>query len=124
MTLYAPVLDNGLNLLWQTATSIYLCTSEPPDYNSAVNTLALGNWNFGAGQTCSKPNDALPNVRVTTTQAVLNGQIITTGLATAWAIVDNINQVLLASGVLSSGMSLTVGNTFYLSPFSITLPAY
>ena len=124
MTLQSIVLDNGLIHLHNHATSIYLCISEPTDYNSAVNTLALGNWNFGAGNTFSAPNDALPNGRVVVTPAILAGQIITTGLATAWAAVDNINQVLLASGVLSSSMSLTVGNTFYLSPLSITFPAY
>ena len=124
MTVYSPVLDNGLNLLHNTATSIYLCISEPPTYNDAVNTLALGNRNFGAGATCSAPDDALPNGRVVTSPQISDGQIINTGNATGWAIVDNVNQVLLASGVLSSSMSLHTGNTFSLSPFSITFPSY
>ena len=124
MTLYAPVLDNGLNALYQEATSIYLCTTEPFNYNDAVNTLMLGNYNFGAGGVTTKPNDALPNGRIVRTTAITNGQVINAGVATAWAIVDTVNELLMASGVLSSSMALTAGVPFSLSSFSIQLLAY
>jgi len=124
MTLYAPALDGGLNALHNNVTSIYLCNAEPSNYNDAVNTLALGNANPGAGGTVSPPNDALPNGRIVRTIEITNGQSIISGVAIAWALVDNVNQKLYASGLLSSSMSITVGNPFSLSSFSIALPAY
>jgi len=124
MTLYAPALDGGLNALHNNVNSIYLCNAEPNNYNDAVNTLALGNANPGAGGTVLAPNDALPNGRIVRTIEITNGQSIVTGIAVAWALVDTVNKVLYASGLLSSSLAITVGNPFSLSAFSITFPAY
>jgi len=115
------VADNGLNELYNNATAIYLCSATPGSYNDAVSVYALGYQNYGAQATVGAPND-VPNGRMVVTAQIVTGIVIVTGLATAWAIVDTVNQNLLAFGAMSSPLSLQVGNSFALNPFSITLP--
>jgi Methyltransferase domain len=54
------VLDNGLEVLDDEATHIYVCNGEPTDFADATTNVgsggkALGNKNFGAGAVFNSP---------------------------------------------------------------------
>jgi uncharacterized membrane protein YebE (DUF533 family) len=117
------VLDLGLNVLDTEATHIYInSTAEATTYTQATSTNALGNNNFGAGAVCGSPAAGSPNGRKVTTAAVTAGSVTATGTAAYWAITDNTNSRLLATGTLSASQSVTSGNTFTLGAFDLRLP--
>jgi hypothetical protein len=57
-----------------------------------------------------------------TVQALTSGSVTGTGTATHYAITDTGNSRLLATGALSSSQSVTNGNTFSTSSFTIRIP--
>lgn len=117
------VLDLGLNVLDTEATHIYICgTSEPSTFTAASSTNALGNKNFGAGAAVGSPAAGSPNGRKVTTTAITDGTVTATGTAAYWAITDNTNSRLLATGTLSASQAVTSGNSFTLPAFDIRLP--
>jgi hypothetical protein len=117
------VLDLGLNVLDTEATHIYICSAEPATFTAASSTNALGNKNFGAGAAVGSPAAGTPNGRQVTTVAITDGNVTATGTAAAWAITDNTNSRLLASGTLSASQGVTSGNVFTLGAFTIRLPS-
>lgn len=122
-TVQDRVLDLGLNVLDVEATHIYVCgTAEPTTYTAATSTNALGSMNFGVGAAVGAPAAGSPNGRKVTTTAVTTGSITVTGTAAYWAITDNTNLRLLATGVLSASQAVTSGNSFTLPAFDIRLP--
>ena len=121
-TVQDRVLDLGLNVLDTEATHIYICSAEPATFTAASSTNALGNKNFGAGGVCGSPAAGSPNGRKVTTTAVTDGSVTATGTASHWAITDNTNSRLLATGSLSASQGVTSGNIFTLGAFDIRLP--
>lgn len=115
-------LDSGLNGLKANATHIYICSGEPADYAAATTTLALGNKNFGAGNTFTGPTDRTPNGRKITTVAVTDGTVTGTGTASRWAIVDSVNSRLLIDNDLASSQAVTSGNVFSIPAFDFGMP--
>lgn len=116
------VLDNGLTALKNTATHIYLCSQEPADYAAATSTYALGNQNFGAGNTLTGPSARSPDGRKVTTVAVTNGTVTGSGTAARWAIVDSVNSRLLVDNDLAASQAVTAGNIFSLPAFDFGIP--
>lgn len=116
------VFDLGLNVLDTEATHIYVCSAEPATYTAATSTNALGNKNFGAGAAFGAPADGVTNGRRVSSVAITDGTITATGTATHWAVTDNTNSRLLATGALSASASLTSGGTFTLGSFDVTIP--
>lgn len=116
------VLDLGLNVLDTEATHLYITSSEATTFTQASSTNALGNKNFGAGAVTGSPAAGSPNGRKVTTAAVTDGSVTATGTATTWAITDNTNSRLLATGTLSASQAVTSGNPFTLGAFDIRLP--
>jgi uncharacterized membrane protein YebE (DUF533 family) len=123
-TVQDRVLDLGLNVLVTEATHLYVCgTAEPTTFTQATSTNALGNKNFGTGAVTGAIAAGSPNGRKVTVNAVsAGGSITATGTAAYWAITDNTNSRLLATGTLSASQSVTNGNTFTLGAFDIRLP--
>jgi hypothetical protein len=116
------VLDNGLVALKNVATHIYICSQEPVDFTTATTTYALGNKNFGAGNTLTGPVDRTPNGRKVTTNAVTDGNVTGGGNATRWAIVDAPNSRLLVDNDLAASQPVTAGNVFSLPGFDFGIP--
>lgn len=122
-TVQDRVLDLGLNALKTEATHIYICSAEPATFTAASSTNALGNKNFGAGAVIPGAIAAgAPNGRTVATAAITDGTVTATGTAAAWAITDNTNSRLLATGTLSATQGVTSGNTFTLPSFNVRLP--
>lgn len=116
------VLDLGLNVLDTEATHLYITSAEATTFTQASSTNALGNKNFGAGAVTGSPAAGSPNGRKVTTAAITDGSVTATGTASHWAITDNANSRLLATGTLSATQAVTSGNTFTLGAFDIRLP--
>jgi hypothetical protein len=116
------VLDNGLVALKTTATHIYICSSEPADFAEATTTKALGNKNFGAGNTFTGPADRTPNGRKLTTVAVTDGAVTGSGSAGRYAIVDAVNSRLLIDNDLAAAQGVTAGNVFSIPAFDFGIP--
>lgn len=116
------VLDAALSKLDTEANAIYICNLEPTTYASATSTNALGNATGGAYPGIGAPADASPNGRQVTVSAVTTGTVTATGTASHYAIVDTVNSRLLAAGALSASQSVTNGNSFTLSSFTIRIP--
>lgn len=116
------VLDLGLNVLDTEATHLYITSAEATTFTQASSTNALGNKNFGAGAVTGAPAAGSPNGRKVTTAAITDGSVTATGTASYWAITDNANSRLLATGTLSASQAVTSGNTFTLGAFDIRLP--
>lgn len=116
------VLDLGLNVLDVEATHLYITSAEATTFTQASSTNALGNKNFGVGAVTGSPAAGSPNGRKVTTAAITDGTVTATGTATTWAITDNTNSRLLATGTLSASQGVTSGNTFTLGAFDIRLP--
>ena len=120
---HPSVLDNGLNAgLKGLATHIYICSQEPADYAQATVTYALGNKNFGVGNTFTGPTDRTPNGRKVTTVAVTDGAVTGGGTAARWAIVDSVNSRLLVDNDLAASQAVTAGNVFSLPAFDFGIP--
>ena len=119
---HSHVLDNGLVALKATATHIYICSSEPVSYAEATTTKALGNKNFGAGNTFTGPADRTPNGRKVTTVAVTDGAVTGTGTAARYAIVDSVNSRLLIDNDLAASQAVTAGNVFSIPAFDFGIP--
>ncbi len=115
------VFDNGLTVLDTEANRLDICSSEPTTYTQATSTLTLGNKTLGAGD-IGAPAAGSPNGRQVTVQALTSGSVTATGTATHYAITDTGNSRLLATGALSASQSVTNGNTFSTSSFTIRIP--
>ncbi len=117
------VLDNGLTVLDTEANAIHICNTEPTTFSQATTTASLGNASGGSFPGIGAPAAGSPNGRQVTVSAVTNGSVTATGTASHYAIVDITNSRLLATGALTSSKSVTSGNTFTLTSFTVRIPA-
>ena len=120
--LHDDVFDEGLDILDTDANRIDICSQEPATYVEATATYTLGNAAGGDFPGISAPGDRGGGGREVTVSAVVTGTVTGTDTATHWAITDTINSKLLATGALSSSQSVTSGNTFTLTSFTIGIP--
>ena len=118
-TLGDRVFDNGLSVLSNEANRLDICSQEPTTYTEATSTYTLGNK---TSPTISSPADRTGGGREVTVSAISDGSVTATGTATHYAITDTTNSRLLATGSLSSSQSVTSGNTFTLTEFTIGIP--
>jgi hypothetical protein len=112
------ILDLALAELDTDAEQLHILSAEPANY-AAVAGLTLGNK---TPPTVSAPTDRTPNGRKVTVSAVTDGMLTGTGTATHWALVDNTDSQLLATGALVVPQPVTAGNPFTLSAFDIGIP--
>jgi len=113
------VLDGGLDILDTLADRIDICSQEPTTYTGATSTYTLGNE---TSITISAPADRSGGGREVTISAITSGTVSGTGTATHFSIVDVSESDLLATGSLSSSQSVTSGNTFTLTEFTVGIP--
>jgi|TARA_R110001632_G_scaffold63469_1_gene151707 hypothetical protein len=118
-TLDNRVFDNGLTVLDTEANKILITSQEATTFTEANATYALGDstsLSFGA------PQNRSGGGREVVAAAITDGSVTGTGTATHYAIVDTTNSRLLATSTLTPSQSVTTGNTFSLSSFSIGIP--
>lgn len=113
------VFDNGLSVLSDEADELHICSDEPATYNEATSTYSLGEK---ASPTIAAPSDRTGGGREVEVAAINDGSVTDTGTASHYAIVDTANSRLLAAGSLDTPQSVTNGNTFTLSSFTIGIP--
>lgn len=113
------VLDAALNYVKNNGQDLYITSAEATTFVQAKTTYALGNK---AGISVGLPGDATPNGRKVTVAAISDGSVTATGTAAYWAIVDETNDLLIATGQLTATQSVTSGNTFTLTAFDVTVP--
>lgn len=118
-TLNDRVFDNGLSVLDLEANAVYVTSQEATSYLDATSTSALGN---STSLSIGAPQDRTGGGREVVVAAISDGSVTGTGTATHYAIVDTANSRLLATGTLTASQSVTSGNTFTLSSFTIGIP--
>ncbi len=119
------ILDNGLTKLDTETTHIVLCASEPTVLSlcSVGAANALGYKSFGAGNVFTTMGNGTPNGREVTSYTVTDGTIVTSGSAVWWAVIDGTTRMHAHGSLSGGGQSVTTGNTFTLSVFTIKIPA-
>jgi hypothetical protein len=113
------VFDNGLTVIDTEANKILITSQEATTFTEANVTYALGNstsLSFGA------PQNRAGGGREVVASAITDGSVTGTGTSTHYAIVDTTNSRLLATSTITPSQSVTTGNTFSLSSFSIGIP--
>ena len=118
-TLADRVYDSGLGILNSEVNRLDICSQEPATYTEATSTYSLGNK---TSPTVSSPADRSGGGREVTVSAISDGSVTATGTATHFALVDTNNSRLLVTGALDSSESVTNGNTFTLTEFTIGIP--
>lgn len=113
------VLDLGLNVLDTETTHIHVCSAQPTSYSDTL-TKTLGNKNWGAGNAFGAPG-AWASGRKTSSVAITDGSITTSGTVACWAAVDATNTRLHAAGDLSGGGVVTAGQAFSLASFDVQM---
>lgn len=116
-------LDLGLNVFDVEANRLDICSSEPTTFSQATTggTVSLGNKTLSTGT--NSPAAGSPNGRSVTIPSFSDGNVTNTGTASHWALTDTVNSRLLAAGSLAASQSVTSGNTFSLTSFTIRYPA-
>jgi hypothetical protein len=113
------VLDNGLTVLDTEANALHICSQEPTTYTEAVTTYTLGNkTTYSSGS----PSDRGGGGREVTFASITDGSVTGTNTATHFAVVDTVNSRLLVTQAFSSSQSVTSGNTFTLTSFTVGIP--
>jgi len=113
------VLDLGLNVLDTETTHIHVCSAQPTSYSDLL-TKTLGNKNWGAGNAFGVPG-AWTSGRKTSSVAITDGSITTSGTVACWAAADATNTRLHAAGDLSGGGAVTAGQAFSLASFDVQM---
>ena len=117
------MIDGGLEVLNNEATTIVICSDEPTKFNEANTTFKLGQKVFGAGNVFSSPEDVIISPTITrrkvASAAVTDGAVSVTGTATHFAVLDATR--LLLRGTLASEQDVTEPQTFTLSSFDVSI---
>ena len=114
------VRDNGLQRLSDRVNAIHVCSQEPTTFAEATSTYSLG---LKATPTVSAPAAGSSGGRRVTAAAFSDGAASADGMATHFAWVDTVNNILYAAKALSNSQEVTDGNAFSLSAHDITIPA-
>ena len=113
--------DRGLNWAQSTTQTLYITTLQVSTYAQAT-TLGIG---IGIA-TCTSvgaPAAGSPNGRQISVPSTGAGSITSTATASSYALVNSTGAILVAAGDLSAAQSVTSGNTFTLTSFTIRIPA-
>lgn len=113
-------LDALLSSINTDLEALWICSAEPTTVTEATTTYGLGSK---ASPTTTGPQDKSPNGRELQIDAISDGSVSVTGTASHWALVKTTaTERLLATGDLASTQSVTNGNTFTLTAFTIGVP--
>jgi hypothetical protein len=112
------VLDQGLDYLDSDGIRLDICSSQPTTYAEATSTYSRGNK---TGLSIPAPQDRSGGGREVVVPAISDGAVTDTGTVDYWAITDG-SSVLICTGTLSAQQTVTDGNTFTLTSFTIGIP--
>jgi hypothetical protein len=121
-TLGNTVFDEGLDVLNTTtgkAEALHICSAEPANH-AAVAGVDLGNDN--GNLVIPAPSERGGGGREVIVAAISGGDVTGTGTAAFYAIVDDTNSDLLATGPITPTQAVTSGNTFSLTSVTIGIP--
>lgn len=108
--------DAALNYACDDVENLYLCSQEPATFTEASSTYKLATK---ATPTINAAADRAGGGRQRTVAAITDGVVDSTGTATHWALADNSESELKATGALSASQSVTATNTFTLTAFEL-----
>ena len=113
------IYDNGLTALAGSNRVLHICSSEPSTFGG-VASVTLGNK---TNPTIGSPADRSGGGREVTVSAINDGNVTGTATASHWALVDTTGDGrLLAAQELNATQSVTDGNDFTLTSFTIGIP--
>lgn len=119
--IHDDILDLSLAGIDAQVENLYITTQEVVTYTEAITTYKCG---VKATPTIGTPEAGAANGRRVIVAEVTDGTVECTGTvsATHWALTDNSESKLIATGALGASQDVTNGNTFTLTAFSVTLP--
>ena len=118
-SLHDDVLDNGVKYVDDNVENIYILSADPGLTWANIASYKLGTK---ASPTCGAPEDGASNGRRVVFSAITDGVVNAGGTATHFAVTDDSATKILASGPLSSSLSVATGSPWTLTSFSITIP--
>lgn len=127
MNLHSRVLDYGLSIITSEADTFVICTQEPTTYDEAWLTEVEGGFKIGHKQTYPDPLYDSPEDsdlgRKVVVLEFIDGEVLANAVAAYWAVLDTINERLLASGPLYGEVSVTNGEAFEIATCDIEIPS-
>ena len=117
--LHDDVFDDGLSAIDDNAENLVILNADPGLTWANIASYLLGTK---ATPAIAAPADRTGGGRQVTVSAITDGTVSATDTATHWAITDDSETKILASGALGSSQSVTNGNTFTLTEFEIGIP--
>jgi len=118
-SLHNDVFDNGLNVIKNDTKNLYLLKADP---GLLWSNIALHKLGTKAAPAIVAPADRLGGGREVVISAIPDGAVTGTNTATHFALTDDSNSRILASGTISASQVVTAGNIFTLTEFSIGIP--
>jgi hypothetical protein len=117
--LHNDVFDNGLSVLNANTEKLYILSSDPGLTwgNIAAATLGVKN-----SPTVAAPSDRSGGGREVVVSAITDGSVSATGTASHYALTDDSESKILATGSLSATQVVTSGNVFTLGSVTIGIP--
>lgn len=112
------VLDQGLDFLDTAGTRLDICTTQPTTYAEATTTYTKGNK---TGLSIPAPQDRAGGGREVVVPAITDGSVTGDGTVDYWAITNG-SDTLICTGTLSAQQTVSNGNTFTLTSFTIGIP--
>lgn len=116
--LHNDIFDNGLSALDNTE-KLVLLTADPGLTWANIASYLVGEK---SSPTIGAIADRSGGGREREIAAITDGSISATGTASHYALTDDSASKILASGSLSSSQSVTLGNTFTCTAFTIGIP--
>ena len=118
--IHDDALDALLNDVYTNGDSLHICSTEPPNYTEATATYSLGEK---TAPTINAQSDRAGDGREVIIDAITDGAVDGDGTVDWWAIVKNTaTSRLLATGALATQQTVSNGNTFTLTQFTIGVP--
>ena len=120
LALVAPAIDAGL-AAYALANKIVICSTVPTTYTEANVTYKLGTKDFGIGGVFGSIAAGSIGRQISST-AVTDGTVSTNGTPVCWAVLDDANSRLLASGPMTGAAAVTTTQKWKLDSFTILVP--
>ncbi len=118
-SLHNDVFDNGLSTIDDNCETLYICNADPGLTWANIASYGLGSKSTPA---IAAPSDRAGGGREVVVAAITDGTITGTDTATHYALTDDSETKILASGALGTPQSVTSGNQFTLTEFAIGIP--
>ena len=121
LNLDSYIQDYGLSV-FALANKIAICSQVPLSY-ADVTTYGLGSIDLGVGGAFGTFSGSADGTQISST-AFVNGVVSAGGTPACWAVVDDVNSRLLATGPMSAATAVVAGYAFGLSSMTIDVPGH